>query len=242
MRLLRRRDGPSPARPSSGVALSANWLQWPTLACRGGEIKTAGVYYYRDAVGRVLARYGTLVMAELRIETSGEYAGAVRVFVEGELVGSIPHSQAEAFRVVVHQLDELGAPATCRAEVEVDGEWCDVWLVARPAPRPDDDPFLPPSGSCRVILDSGQGERLNDSMRSTAKRKRVVVLGSLSKTTDKWEVALDGERIGVLESDSHPALTAALAAGFPMTCWVRILREPERPLRVTADIPIARDS
>lgn len=75
---------------------SADWLAWPTLASRGGDIKTAGVYYHQDAFRRVLGLHGALVMTELRIEPAGEYAGAVRVFAGGELIGNIPHGQAEA--------------------------------------------------------------------------------------------------------------------------------------------------
>jgi hypothetical protein len=222
--------------------VSADWLAWPTLASRGGDIKTAGVFYHQDAFRRVLARHGALVMTELRIELLGEYAGAVRVYAGGDLIGSIPHGQAEAFRAVVETLNAAGKPATCRAQLEVDGEYFDVWLSARPEPCSDGGPFLPPTGSCRVLLDAGEAERLDASLRSNAKRKRVVVLGALRETDDGWEIRVEDHRIGVLAENPHPAIADALAAGFPLTCWTRILREPEKPLRVMADIPIAREA
>ena len=240
MHLLRRHRDPKPPARRSAVSVAADWLAWPTLASRGGQIKTAGVFYHQDALRRVVARYGTLVMAELRIESVGEYAGAVRVFVGGELLGSIPQSQAEVFRAVVQQLHEAGQPATCRADLDLGYETFDVWLVARPESRPADSPFLPPSASCRVVLDPGQAERLDEALHSKAKRKRVVKLATLSKTSDSWEVALDEHRVGVLDGQSHPALSAVVASGFPLTCWVRIRREPDRPLRVEADIPTSR--
>ena len=228
--------------PEPWPFVSADWLAWPTLASRGGDIKTAGVFYYQDAFRRILARHGALVMRELRIELLGEYAGAVHAYAGGDLIGSIPHGQAEAFRAVVETLNAAGTPATCRAQLELDGEYFDVWLSARPEPCSDDGPFLPPTGSCRVILDAGEAERLDASLGSNAKRKRVVVLGALREAYDGWEVRVEDRRLGMLAENPHPAIGDARAAGFPLTCWTRILREPEKPLRVMADIPIARET
>ncbi len=71
--------------------------------------KTVGVYYYRDEIARVSNEHGDLVMADLRIEETGQYAGAVRVFVQGLMVGSIAHDMAEDYREVIPSTEPRGA-------------------------------------------------------------------------------------------------------------------------------------
>jgi len=58
-----------------------------------------------------------LVMATLRVETNGEYAGAVRVFVGDREVGSIPKNAAETYSAVVEEVEVTTGPATCRGRV-----------------------------------------------------------------------------------------------------------------------------
>lgn len=221
---------------------SSTWLAWPTLSCGGGgQIKAAGVYYHKQALRDVISHAGTLVMAELRIELEGEYAGALRVCVSGVEVGSIPHGLSEEFRDAVEQLHKLRQPATCRAQLEadlVDDEaYVDVWLSAGPHPRSEDDPFLPPGSGTEVQLYHGQAERLNDSMRSRAKSKRAIEIGQLTPGNPGWLVVLHGETIGSLPAGRYSRLDQARSAGFPLTCRIRLVRAPDKPLRVNADFP-----
>jgi hypothetical protein len=207
----------------------------------GGQIKTAGVYYRKEAVGRAIADFGSLVMAELRLELDGPYAGAVRVTVGGVVLGSIPHSLADEFRETVQQLHTAGLPATCRAELEanLDDEkaYVDVFLWASPKPSSDDEPFFPPGLGKVVQLDWGEAERLDESLHSRATRKRVVKVGELLATDQGWRVVLDDRQIGTLGSGAYKRVSEARAAGFPLTCRVRLLREPAKPLRVVVDLP-----
>lgn len=244
MRLFgrRERERDPPAHRNAHVH-DASWLAWPTLSTGGGgQIKTAGVYYRKDAVQNAIARFGSLVMAELVIELEGEYAGAVRVKVGGTELGSIPHSLAAEFRDAVEQLHRAGLPATCRAELEAgdggDEAYVDVFLWASPTQRSDDEPFLPPGLGSTVRLDEGQAERLDESLHSRAKSKRIAKVGELVDTDGGWRVVLDGHPVGTLEPGTYDRLSEARAAGFPLTCRARIIREFGKPLRVAADLPL----
>ena len=42
---------------------------------------------------------------------------------------------------------------------------------------------------------------------------------------------LDGRELGALPAGRYKRLEAALAAGFPVTCQLRVLRQPDRPAR-----------
>jgi hypothetical protein len=217
----------------------ATWLAWPTLRIGGGQTKTAGVHFHAGELRRVLAVHGSLVMAELRIETAGQYAGAVRVFVAGVMLGSVPHDVADKYREVVVALDAAGLSATCRAELEA-GEFVNVWLDARPEWRPADDPFLPPLSPFYVRLAANEAERLDAGLNSKAKSKRFVTTGRMDGNGSSWELELDDAPVGtVIDPPSRP-LDAARAAGFPLTCQVRVLREVGKPLRVMVDLPPAR--
>jgi len=222
--------------------MGANWLAWPTLSAGGGgQIKTAGVYYRKDALRTAIAKHGSLVMATLSIETKGEYAGAVRVNVDGLEVGSIPHGQSSAFRDAVEQLHREGKPATCRAELEMDESpddgYVDVFIWAAPLPRAADEPFLPLGGGPTLQLFDGQAERLDEGLHSKARGKRVVRPGEVLPSGDGWLLALDGANIGTLGPESNRRLREAQEAGFPLTCRVRLIRDPDRPFRVAVDLP-----
>lgn len=222
---------------------SGAWLVWPTLRASSCTIKTAGTFFYADAVRRALSRQGPFVMAELWIEQTGQYAGAVRVSVDGETLGAIPHGLADEFRDVVEQLHQGGLAATCRAELEggpvgSDG-YVDVWLCAKPEPRPDDEPFLPPLHWRDVTLDDGYAEALDESLNSRAKSKSVTRYGELIPVAGGgWRLRLDGKAIGSLDAGPYGRLAEAREAGFPLTCHISIARKPERPLRVGVGLPV----
>ncbi len=240
MRFLRRRRTKAPTLAPARPWADASWLAWQTLTYSGSaQIKTAGVSYHKDALRAIAARHGRLVMAELRIEEEGQYAGAVRVYVGGAQLGSVPHELADEFREVIHRLDAAGQPATCRAMLDVDvGEYVDVWLCGKPCERAEDDPFLPPTLGERLDLSDEVVAYLDDVILGhRAMSKRVVRTAELVLRDGRWAVVLDGRELGVLSGRSYRRLEEAHAAGFPVTCQVRVLREPERPLRVEADFP-----
>lgn len=216
--------------------VQTSWLAWPTLMSGAGLIKVAGVYYHQDELHQVLRTYGPLVMAELTVESSGQYAGAVHVSVARTLLGNIPHDLAEKYREMVLHLHSQGKPATCRAQLEAN-EYFDVWLDAKPEERVGETAFLPRLGEVDVVLDEGQAERIDASLKSKAKTKRLEKLGGLLRTEDGWRVLLDHELIGTLKQNDQPYLYQADSRSLPMTCMVRILRRPDRPLFVGAEFP-----
>jgi hypothetical protein len=177
-------------------------------------------------------------MAQLVIQANGAYEGAVRVMVGGSELGSIPSRLAGKFRDAITQLDSVGCPATCHAQLEAElpeGN-VDVFLWAAPSLRDHDEPFLPPGLGPPLRLYPGQAERLDASIDSRAKVKRVVKTGEIRPSDGGWCVVVDGVPIGNLRGDSDSRLREVSTAGFPLTCRVRIIRERER-LRVLADLP-----
>lgn len=230
---------------AASPSVPPTWLARPTLQSATGAIKTAGVYYHQLQLRFVSKLLGDLVMAELRVETEGEYTGAVRVYVRGLRLGSIPYELSTAFREVVHELEVAGLPATCHASLEVDGA-VGVWLYAKPERRDEQDAALPPVTGFRVDLHPGVAEELDASPKSKAKRKVGHRVGELLRVAALWHVALDGQDVGVVPLPPNDdaagqapgrRLEEAQRAGFPLTCHVRIIRDTERPLRVMVDLP-----
>jgi hypothetical protein len=117
-----------------------------------------------------------------------------------------------------------------------------VWLLQpnKPARFGSDDPFLPPLCGHKVEWAPEHETFLNDTLHSNAKTKRVVLRGDLLDRGGHWIVRLDDREIGTFASYEQPSdtrLRAAIAGGFPLTCQVRVIREPGKPLRVAADLP-----
>jgi hypothetical protein len=195
--------------------------------------------HHAEEVRAVAARHGRLVMAELLTEQVGRYAGAVRVSVGGAELGSIPHGYADEFRDVIQRLAEVGLPATCRADLDVSSsEYIDVWLCAKPRERGQDDPFLPPMLGARLTLTPDTIAYLDEKILGPrAKSKRVVRTTTLVAYDGRWMVTLDGRELGVLPAGRYQRFDRALVAGFPVTCQLRVLRQPDRPLRVEVDFP-----
>ena len=119
---------------SGGAAVSrlgASWLAYPTLSHgNAGMVKLSGPTYYRAEINAAIRRYGALALAELRVETTGQYAGAVRVFVDGRQVASIPRGLESEYREVVESLNREGAAATIHVELESDA-YVDVWGLCK---------------------------------------------------------------------------------------------------------------
>lgn len=193
--------------------------------------------YHADSIHRVISRYGTLVMVQLVIETKGQYVGAVHGLVGDELVGSIPHENGDAFRQIVHQLNLAGTPSTCRAQIDAVDGW--VTIDAKTERRTEGDPFLPNLGVGVVVeLDPGEGDRLDASLNSRAKEKYKREVGTLSRSGSRWRLVLDGTPVGTLPLSPYPILDEATAAGFPLTCAVRLRRRQKYPFSVTVDAPL----
>lgn len=231
-----RRKKPDATGVPAGAGVSASWLAWPTLRIGGGQLKTAGVHAHADQVRSAYRQYGSLVMAQLRLEESGQFAGAVQVLVAGVPVGHVGSGLAEKFRPVATELAAAGLPATCRAQVDV-AEYLDVWLDARPERRVEADPFLPPMSPYYTTLSDGMATSLDAGLNSKAKNKRVVTTAEVVPVATEWVLRYGGEVIGAVNEPPVTRLQQAAAAGMPLTCQLRILREEGRPLRVMADLP-----
>jgi hypothetical protein len=169
---------PLPAPAAGGVTalsrLSASWLAYPTLSHgNAGMIKLSGPTYYRAEIDAAIRRYGVLALAELRVETTGKYAGAVRVFVDGRQVASIPRGLADAYREVVESLNRDGMAATIHVELESD-DYVDVWGLCKPKRSRDGEPLLPTQYREDIDLLDGIAPALDESLNSRAKEKKVT--------------------------------------------------------------------
>jgi hypothetical protein len=197
----------------------------------------AGAHIYRAAIQNVLAVHGPLVMAEMRIEESGEYAGAVRVFVAGERIGSVALDQTGAYGSVVRKLNDDGMPTTCRALIEVH-EYVNVWLAAKPEPRLADDPFIPELGvGVPVSLNEDGLDAAEAVLGSRAKNKRVKRVVELDHDMGEWACVLDQLPIGELPHSSYRYLDAATLAGKPLTARLSVVRQEGHPVRVSVQFP-----
>jgi len=238
-------------------APATSWLGWTTLAEGHMLLRVHGSSFHQDALqmlgggARPAEPKHPLVMATLRVETNGEYAGAVRVFVGDREVGSIPKNAAETYSAVVEEVEVTTGPATCRGRVIGGGLSYegDFWLSfgfellqpTKPRARAADDPFLPPTGFFEVLLDEGQERHLDDMLRSKAKSKNLDVHVRLRVGPPACRVELAGVEVGglVCETGELAPIEEAVAAGFPSTAWARIARKPGRPTTLTVEAPRA---
>jgi hypothetical protein len=69
---------------------------------------TVGAFAHIDTIRRLRGLEGPLVMATFEIEASGQFAGAVRVLVRGEMVATIPAANETAWRRFLHDLGGSG--------------------------------------------------------------------------------------------------------------------------------------
>lgn len=233
MALFRRH--PSAGRPAPH---SASWLAYPTLTHGdAGMVKFVGGHIYRKEATEVLRHFGPLVLAELRIEHSGPYAGAVRVYVGDAQVGTVPSELADAFREAVETLTSNGQPATIHVELDV-GEYVDVWGLCKPQPRQEGEPLLPTQYREDVQLFDGIAAALDASLNSRAKEKKTRRKGEVSLGVDgTWTVSDGGHAIGTLVSKPYKRLHELMHAGLPLEVVVTIHRRTGRPLSVHVSIP-----
>lgn len=240
--------------PSAAPALPTTWLAVPTLAESNTERRVAGTSFHERLLAdtarqlRAASPVCDLVTVQLAVVEHGEYAGAVGVYLAGSRAGSTPADQVDAYRPVVAALTEQGRPATCRAALVGGGAMRDgdgvlnfglgILQPNRPEVAEPGAPFLPPHVGMRVSVDARTAAGLDAALPSRAKRFVHRRTGTL--TTD-GTLSLDGVVIGRLEDTRGvlELLHVADAAGHPLTCAVRLIREPERPLRVAVDLPMS---
>jgi len=214
---------------------AATWLTWPTLRESLGTFPADGTSFCRET-RRLLHEYGPLVTAELRIETKGQNAGEVNVFVAGSQVARIQYNAAYTFRGVIDALHRRGLPATCRAELDADQEG-HVLLHTQPEVRSADEPFLPPIDEVPVDVGFRQSQSLDQSLPPTAGHSHVSHTALLTLDAGYWVLLLDRQRLGFVPSRRYPRLNEALERGFPLTCTVVLGRATNRTLNVRAAFP-----
>jgi hypothetical protein len=188
-----------------------------------------------------------VVTVQLAVLENGEYAGAIGVYLAGHRAGSVPAEQVDSYRPVVAALTEQGRPATCRAALIGGGEMRDgdgilnfglgMLQPNRPEVAGPDAPFLPPHVGMRVTV--GEAAKQLDA-EMTIRAKRFVHRRTGVLTVDRT-LSIDGVYVGRLVDGSRvqELLHAAHDAGYPLTCAVRVIREPERPVRVAVDLPMS---
>jgi hypothetical protein len=200
-------------------------------------VKLVGSHAHRKEATEALRRFGPLALAELRVDDSGLYAGAVRALVAGAQVATVPTGMADEFRTVIQQLADTGSPATAHVELEVE-QYVDVWGLCKPEPRHADEPLFPSQYREDLQLLPGMADELDASLGSRAKEKKVRRTCRVHPATDGlWSVTDSGWVIGTLPRKPYRRLAEAQAAGFPLDVTVTIHRAPDRPLRVHASVP-----
>ena len=216
----------------------ATWLAYPTLTHgSGGQYKLAGAYHHRAEIHDAYKRFGGFVMAELRIETEGSFAGAVRAFVNGVQLATVPHEHTLEFQTAVETLGRKGRPATLHVRLEADA-YVDVWAFCEPAEWERDEPFLCPQETEDVRLASGVAEDLDRDLHSRAKNKKALRRGQLQLNDDgTWSVFVDEKPIGTLSRRQFRRLHQTLDAGLPLDTQVAIRRREGRQLAVSVGFP-----
>lgn len=242
----------------AGGAVPVTWLQRPTLTERGAHLPLAGVSKFQKTIeaaagGRTAGGPNVrLVTVRLDIVQEGPYAGSVRASIGGQEIGSLPSGEAAAFHETLALLAARDTPATCRALIygghydNTDREWrlLGVGIIAATtpvSPASDAAPFLPPVVGSDVVCSREVAARLDDSLNSKAKNKRVARGALLQASASGWFVVSSGELVGKLHPNTQEprqrALREAEAAGFPLTARMRVIREQGSPLRVVVDLP-----
>ena len=200
-----------------------SWLQIPTLADRHGDLALiAGSGFYREAVLRAIEKFGVLATADLRIQEDGQYAGAVRVYVDGQDVGAVASKLADPYRDVIRQLNDEGLPCTChvRLEAEPDGDkiWVRVKLCGLPERRPAAAPFLPSIGDPAEVWLSEEGHSYITRIKPKLSATNPVVATLAHVSGSVWSVTIDRHEVGELHLRSRGAwLLEADEAGMPLT-------------------------
>lgn len=265
MALFRRRNQPAtliPIGPAVDVtddrcapAVGASWMQAPTLREAGGQTPLRGTSFHQVDIAPLAwtgwdAKPATdLLTVQLAVVPTGQWAGAVGVYAAGKRVGSIAADAAEEYRAVVIALADAGLPAIARAVVVGghargarggDARRFGLALISpiHPASAEADQPFLPPEMDHEATVADEVAAALDAALPSGAKNYIRRMTGHVDPSDGT--LVVDGQTVGRL-SVGRPAelepVRAAAAAGHPTTCLVRMIRAPERHLRIMADLP-----
>lgn len=245
-------------RKPKASAILGDWLQRPTLHRGRGAIDLHGAKYYGPAIEAAFSKWGALVFAELRIETRGQYAGAVRVFVDDQQIGSVSSAESAEVRDIVAAINADGMAATAHATIstpfrqtttiQAHGFEVDLTmssnsshgasLLASCARAQPDDPLFPLVEDVLVDLLVGMDVALDESLDSRAKtkwRERDVELRL--DATGLWQVWDQGRQIGHLPDRSWSRLKRIRDHGYPTVAPMRVTRRPGGYLRVAVTTP-----
>ncbi len=240
--------------PSAPAAVPTTWLAVPTLTESNVERRVAGTSFHQQLLAgtaqqlRAASPAVDVVTVQLAVLEHGEYAGAIGVYLAGHRTGSIPAEQVDSYRLAVADLTAQGRPATCRAALVGGGTMRDgdgilnfglgLLQPNRPEVAGPDAPFLPPHVGMRVSVEAQLTAELDAGIPSRAKRFVHRRVGAL---TLDGTLSIDGTHVGRLEDPRgvRQLLQVAHGAGHPLTCAVRLVREPERPLRIAVDLPMS---
>lgn len=237
-------------------AVGTSWMQFPTMRETGGQMPLRGTSFHQDAIAP-LAWSGwestpatDLLTVQLAVVPTGQSAGAVGVYAAGARIASIAADAAEEFRAVVRELEAVGRPATGRAVV-VGGHTrgtrgshalkFGLALISptHPAVADADAPFLAPECGYQAAVAEDVAHQLDAALPSRAKNFIARATGHIEP--GDGTLVVDGQRMGRVCADRPGDLAlvrAAAAAGHPTTCLVRMIRAPQRTLRVMADLPM----
>lgn len=239
--------------PGAADAVPTTWLAVPTLAESNTERPVAGTSFHQPVLAQVAQLLRAvdpvvdLVTVQLAVLEHGEHAGAIGVYLDGRRAGSVPADRAEAYRPVIADLTAQGRPATCRAAILGGGVMRDgdgllnfglaMLQPNRPEVAGPDAPFLPAHVGMRVTVGEA-AKQLDAEMPSRAKQFVHRRTGEL--TLDRT-LSINDTYVGRLVDGGavQAVLQAAHDAGHRLTCAVRVIREPERPLRVAVDLPMS---
>jgi hypothetical protein len=228
----------------------------PTMREAGGQMPLRGTSFYQNDIA-ALAWAGwdanpatDLLTVQLAVVPTGQWAGAVGVYAAGKRVASIAADAAEEFREVVRELEQAGRPATARAVVVgghtrgtsgADARKFGLALITptHPAVADTDAAFLPPECGYEASVPAELARRLDASLPSKAKNFIRRTTGHVDPRDGT--LIVDGQRMGPVCADRPDELAlvrAAASAGHPTTCLVRMIRAPQRTLRVMVDLPV----
>jgi hypothetical protein len=228
----------------------------PTMRETGGQMPLRGASFHQGAIAPLAwtgweATPATgLLTVQLAVVPTGEWAGAVGVYAAGARVASIAAEAAEEFRAVVAELKQAGRPATARAVVVGghargtrggDARRFGLALITptHPAVAEADAVFLPPEYGREASVPKVLAQQLDAALPSRAKNFIRRTVGHIDP--DDGTLVVDGRRLGpvCVDRPEELALVRAVAAsGHPTTCLVRMIRAPQRTLRVMADLPM----
>jgi hypothetical protein len=231
-------------------------MQAPTLREAGTQMPLRGTSFHQSDIAPLAwaawdAKPATdLLTVQLAVVPTGQWPGAVGVYAAGKRVASIAADAAEEFRAVVGELEQAGRPATARAVVVGghargtrggDARRFGLALISptHPAVADADAAFLAPECGFEAAVPVEMARQLDAALGSRAKNFIRRTSGHID--AGYGTLVVDGQRLGLLCTDRPDDLAlvrAAAAAEHPTTCLVRMIRAPQRTLRVMADLPM----